>query len=318
MASQTAHSLPEPPHRGPHAAHKRHIHLSARDIAIMRDLADQRLLTAELVAWRHFPPQDGPPAWDPVRTRVSPAAQRRLLQLFQAGYLDRMEQPVWPNTGGAPIAYRLSAFGAATLAAADGRPAYVPAWASALSMDHTLFAARVWCALATACASTANLEMSAWVGESEARRRDAALTATAPTPARVSDKRPIPDGTCLLTLDGRDRVRLFIEVDQATETHAIIARKLTTYAQYRQSMHYRATYGDDSWRILLVTVGSGRMETLIATVKGLERALPALRGRVLCGLRDTMTPDAVLEAIWTVPSSNEHRALVREGLRLRA
>ncbi len=313
MTSRASTTATTASHDGARADQQRHIHLSARDIAILRDLADQRLLTAELVAWRHFPPADGTPAWHPARSRVSPAAQRRLLQLYHAGYVDRLEQPVWPNTGGAPIAYRLSGFGAATLAAVDGRAAYVPAWASALSMDHTLFAARVWCALAVACTTTDNLEMCEWIGESEARRRDAARKQPAPAP----DKRPIPDGTGTLVLDGRDRVRVFVEVDQGTETHAIVAQKLTTYARYRGSPDYRDTYGDDSWRILLVTVGSGRLETLVATVKGLERTLPALHGRVLCGLRASITPGAILEPLWIVPHSGRRRALVREGLRMR-
>ena len=41
-----------------------------------------------------------PEPLDAASERVSPAAQRRLLQLAQAGYLARLTQPVWPGTGG--------------------------------------------------------------------------------------------------------------------------------------------------------------------------------------------------------------------------
>src|SRR5436190_6760874 len=102
----------QPRHRRPDD--RPHVVLSARDLAILRDVAEQRLLTAELLAWRHFPSQTTTPVEE--RETVSWAAQRRLKVLWQAGYLQRVFRPVRLGEGQAAIVYALDEPGAIVLA----------------------------------------------------------------------------------------------------------------------------------------------------------------------------------------------------------
>lgn len=310
----------QPRHRRP--AERPRIGLTARDLAILRDVAEQRLLTAELVAWRHFPGAGGTPVED--RPTVSWAVQRRLQLLWQAGYLQRVFRPVRWGEGQAAIVYALDDLGAAALARHLGvdRAQFLVRRGGplleALFVEHTLAVARCWAALATACARTANLRLVDWRGERALKRGGLAERVRVRRQESAREVPVLPDGTACLELDGVHRARYFLEVDLGTATNAVLTDKIRAYAAYLRTAHYAETYGEASCFVLWVAAGTRRLANALRTVGGVARDEPALRGRVLGAELAAMHPGAVLGPVWTVAESGERRALVRHGLLPRA
>lgn len=307
----------QPRHRRPEERPR--IVLSGRDLAILEDVAEQRLLTAELVAWRHFPGRDG----RPVEERPTPswAAQRRLKLLWQAGYLQRVFRPVRLGEGQAAIAYALDELGATILA--QHRDVDRDKFAmrrgqrmvEALFVEHTLAVARCWAALATACERTRNLRMVAWRGESALKREGLAERVRVQRAQSEREVAVIPDGTCCLVLNGTHRARYFLELDMGTAANAVLADKVKAYAAYMRTAHYAETYGEGNCFVLWVAAGARRLQNALRTIGGVVREEPALRGRVLGLELGLVSPGTVLEPVWNVAGSDDRRALVREGVR---
>lgn len=309
-----------PRHRRPDE--RPHVVLSGRDIAILRDVAEQRLLTAELIAWRHFPGRAGTPVEE--RATVSWAVQRRLQLLWQAGYLQRVFRPVRLGEGQAAIVYALDEPGATVLAQhsdADRDRFSVRRGqhtVESLFIEHTLGVARCWAALATACERTANLRLVDWRGESALKRLGLAERVRVRRSESEREVPVLPDGTGCLVLDGTHRARCFLELDMGTATNAVIADKVRAYAAYLRTAHYAETYGEASCLLLWVTAGTRRAENALRTLAGAARDEPALRGRVLVAALDELTPGTILGPLWRVAGNGERRALVRQGLRFTA
>ena len=293
--------------------------LSGRDIAILRDVAEQRLLTADLIAWRHFPGRAGTPV--EARATVSWAVQRRLQLLWQAGYLRRVFRPVRLGEGQAAIVYALDEPGATVLAQhsdvdrdrfAVRRGQYT---VESLFIEHTLGVARCWAALATACERTANLRLVDWRGESALKRLGLAERVRVRRAESEREVPVLPDGTGCLVLDGAHRARCFLELDMGTATNAVIADKVRAYAAYLRTAHYAEMYGEASCLLLGVAAGTRRAENALRTLAGAARDEPALRGRVLVAALEELTPGTILGPLWRVAGSGERRPLVRQGLR---
>lgn len=307
----------QPRHRRPDVPPR--IVLSRRDLAILRDVAEQRLLTADLVAWRHFPSREGPPV--EARAKVSWAAQRRLKLLWQAGYLQRVFRPVRLGEGQAAIAYCLDDLGATALAqhhAVDRDRFPVrrgQRLVETLFIEHTLGVARVWAALATACARTANLRLEDWRGEQALKRAGMAERVRVRRAESEKEVLMMPDGAGCLVLDGVHRARYFIELDLGTATNAVLADKIRGYAAYLRTDHYAETYGEEQCFVLWVASGARRLENALRALGGHVMQEPALRGRVLGAELDAINPGTVLEPIWRVVGTGEVRALVRGGVR---
>jgi len=293
--------------------------LTPRDVAICLDAHEHRLLDAQIVAWRHFPPAGGVAHED--RARVSSAVQRRLALLADHDFLQRVVRPVLPGTGQAPHAYALGREGAVLLTrriGIDPATLTVPARTTGiLHIDHTLGCARAWAALAAACARTADVRVEHWVGGT-------ALRASS-SHARVQIRRGggaaraltlIPDGTGVLAHDGGARqfvARLFLELDRGTETNARVAEKFAAHAAYLRSPEYASTYGEPMALILWVTESRQRLTNTLRTIAAVARDEPGLRGRVLGAVLDDLGPGTALGPIWTVADTGERRPLLRRG-----
>jgi hypothetical protein len=293
--------------------------LSARDLAILRDVGEQRLLTAELIAWRHFPGRGDTPVED--RDAVSWAVQRRLKLLWQAGYLQRVFRPVRTGEGQAAIAYALDEAGATVLARhsdADREKLGVRRGRRPLEtlfLDHTLAVARCWAALATACERTANLRLVDWRGESALKREGLAERVRVRAAESEREILVMPDGTCCLVLDDAHRARYFLEVDMGTASNTVVAEKMRAYAAYVLTAHYAEHYGEGRCFVLWVAAGPRRLQNALRTIGRVAAEEPALRERILGATLDDMTPGRVLDPIWQVAGSEERRALVRHGIR---
>jgi hypothetical protein len=317
-APRTYQKPRQPRHRRPEERPR--IVLTARDLAILGDVAEQRLLTADLVAWRHFPGRAGTPVEG--RDTVSWAVQRRLQLLWQAGYLQRVFRPVRLGEGQAAIVYALDELGATALAqhhAVDRERFAVRRGqrpAEALFIEHTLGVARCWAALATACARTANLRLVDWRGESALKRAGLAERVRVRQAEGEWEVLVMPDGTGCLVLDDVHRARCFLELDLGTATNAVLAEKVRAYAAYLRTRHYAETYGEGSCLVLWVAAGARRLQNALRTLGAVVRDEPALRGRVLGAVLEELTPATALAPIWQAADSGERRALVRRGVRL--
>jgi len=294
------------------------ITLTPRDAAICRDAHEHRLLDAESVAWLHFPPAGG--VAHEERTRVSSAVQRRLGLLVDHDYLQRVVRPVLPGTGQAPYAYALGREGAALLTrryGLDPATIAVPTRATGIiHIDHTLGCARVWAALAAACARTTDVRLADWRGGTALRaavsgarvqiRRGGGAARTVPV---------IPDGTGVLRHLRGNRpaavARLFDELDRGTEPHARVADKYAGYGAYLRSAEYAATYGEAVALILWVTESRQRLAHTLRTIAAVARDEPGLRGRVLGAVLEDLRPGTALGPIWTVADTGERRPLIR-------
>lgn len=295
------------------------IALTPRDVAICLDAHEHRLLDAEIVAWRHFPPAGGVAHED--RPHVSSAVQRRLALLVDHDFLQRVVRPVLPGTGQAPYTYALGREGATLLTrryGLDPATLAVPTRATGIQhIDHTLGCARAWAALAAACARTADVRVEHWVGGTALRasssgarvqiRRDGGAAQTLPV---------IPDGTGVLVHDDGARrfvARLFLELDRGTETNARVNAKFAAYAAYLRSLGYASTYGEPMTLILWVTEGRQRLAHTLRTIAAVARDEPGLRGRVLGAVLDDLGSGTALGPIWTVADTGERRPLLRRA-----
>lgn len=307
----------QPRHQRPDEAPR--IVLAERDLAILRDVAEQRLLTAELVAWRHFPGAGATPV--EARATVSWAVQRRLRLLWQAGYLQRVFRPVRLGEGQAAIVYTLDDLGAVALARHDGvdRDRFPVSrrhqTVEALFIEHTLNVARVWAALATACERTSNLRLVDWRGERALKRAGLAERVRVRRAQAEKEVLMMPDGTCCLVLDNRHRARYFLELDLGTAPNAALAEKIRGYAAYLRTAHYAETYGEANCFVLWVAAGTRRLANALRILGAVVREEPGLRGRVLAAELDTIHPGSVLGPVWSVVAAEERRALVRAGVR---
>ncbi len=303
------------------AAHPRgeagSVRLTARDLAIFADLQAHRVLPARLIAWRHFPGDDGRPEGRP---KASWAVERRLLALTRVGLLARTRRPVRMGDGSAEYVYTLSAAGRAALA--HGRDVVLPPTvtrgpADILFEDHTVAAAQVWAALATACDRTENLCVERWLSESEIRR----LAARRQAEDTWGDT-PRPDGTGLLVLDGRHRARVYVEVDRHTASHKDLEAKARQYDRYlrvqRDQDANAANTAAPPQYLLCVALGERRLAHALDTFAAAIDPVGPLGGHMLGALLGDMTPDRILDqAVWTVAGAGARRRLVQARLRPR-
>ncbi len=295
------------------------ITLTPRDAAICLDAHEHRLLDAEIVAWRHFPPAGGVAHED--RPRVSSAVQRRLALLADHDFLQRVVRPVLPGTGQAPYAYALGREGATLLTrryGLDPATIAVPARATGvLHIDHTLGCARAWAALAAACARTADVRVEHWVGGTALRAASSSARVQIRRSGGAAQTLPvIPDGTGVLHHDGGERTasaRIFLELDRGTETNARVTAKFAAYAAYLRSLGYASTYGEPMALILWVTESRQRLTNTLRTIAAVARDEPGLRGRVLGAVLDDLGPGTALGPIWIVADTGERRPLLRRG-----
>jgi hypothetical protein len=110
----------------------------------------------------------------------------------------------------------------------------------------------------------------------------------------------IPDSFFSIHVPGKGSSHLFLELDRGTMRTRRFRDKVEAYTTYYKSGGYKRRYGFSGFRVLTVVsdnVGSGRVESLLATVQN----LPQIGRRFwFAHLNDIETHDPLTDPIWTI------------------
>ena len=282
--------------------------LTERDLAIFRDLHDNRFLTTRQLQRLHG-----------ARVR------HRLTRLARARYVDRpAAQWVWRRReggGSRPIVYALGHRGAKALAAAGLTRALARDWternrtlsAWSFLVPHELAVADIRVAFRRACAGVPGLlllQADELTGGSGARGLE--------VPGR--DRPLYPDWIFALALEGATRSEpclFFVEVDRCTEPNVrhgsperqSLARKYEGYLAFARARGQLDQFGVRNFRVLTVTTGGP------AKVMNLAQAAFAVSGgrgaeRFLATSAAALAEQDVLSVPWVNGAGQVSRLIV--------
>lgn len=216
-----------------------------RDLRILRWVARFRYMTREQVEKLEFKPS------------TASYCKRRLMLLYQHGYLDRHFLPLRSAFGAARAYYTLDSRGANLVAETFGLRRAEVDWRprdgrrEPLYMEHAL---RIndFRTLVMLAAQRAALELE-WIDERELKRR--ARDHRVDDPLRSGEKITIvPDGYFTL---GR-RWSFALELDRGTVEETPFKRKVRGYGEWKVSGGYAKAFGTNRLRVLFVVADSKR------------------------------------------------------------
>lgn len=232
--------------------------LSGRDLAIVGQVADLRLMTARQIEIIHFAPTDHENAAAAAR-----ACRRTLERLHREQLLVRLERRIGgARAGSASFIYALGPIGHRVLALSTPRPRFREP--SATFADHTLAVTQLVVDLTThARAGRCDLlvcqpEPVCW--------RTFSL-AGAPAVLR-------PDLFVAIGVDEFE-YRWFCEIDRGTEHLPALLRKCRTYEQYYASGREQAAHGTFG-QVCWIVPTKARAERLSAAIHADRRLTDAL------------------------------------------
>jgi Replication-relaxation len=231
--------------------------LSTRDMAIIGQVAELRLMSARQIQAVHFP--DAAHHNEQAATR---ARQRVLMRLTRERLLSRLERRIGGvRAGSAGMVLALGPIGQRIL---DGsgprRRFYEP---TLRFFDHTLAVAQLVVDLSVA-ARDGLLDLLACQAEPQCWREFGGM----------GGRRVLrPDAFVVLGV-GVYELRWFVEVDRASESLPVIVRKCRLYADYYQSGREQAAHGGVFPRVAWVTPDERRAVALRRAI-GRDRSLPA-------------------------------------------
>ena len=238
-------------------------------------------------------------------------AQRRLLLLYQHGYLSRQFLPVRGGILTSPILYILDQKGADVLKAehADSAIHWTRAHHAAKSLfyAHMLALNDVRIALTVAC-RVRGYRIVTWTGEREMKNGyDFVIEET---PAGRAERMPVlPDSYFAFVAphtDAKQAAHFFVELDRGTETTKRFCRKIRAYIAYVKSVGYTTRYGTKSLRVLTVTTGARRLKSLKAATERVGG-----HSRFWFTTLDTLSSETALtDPIWYVAGRPEPCSLV--------
>lgn len=231
--------------------------LSARDLAITRQVADLRLMSARQIQVLHFP--------DSAHQNVAAASrarQRVLERLVRERLLTRLERRIGGmRAGSAAFIFGLGPIGQRVLALSGGRRrAYEP---TGRFVDHTLAIAQLVVDV-TLAARAGELELLDWQAEPRCWRR---FSGYGGGPRLLR-----PDGFLSLGV-GNYELRWFVEVDRASESLPTVLAKCRLYADYYQSGMEQAAHEGVFPRVCWVVPDEVRAKRLRQGI-GRDRQLP--------------------------------------------
>lgn len=230
--------------------------LSTRDLGIIKQVAELRLMSARQIQALHFP--DAEHDNEQAATR---ARQRVLERLTRERLLIRLERRIGGvRAGSAGFVLAIGTVGQRVLAAGGPRRrSYEP---TLRFVDHTLAIAQLVADLSVA-AGDGLLDLLDVQAEPRCWRQFSSIS-----------------GRCLLRPDafvrlgsGEYELRWFIEVDRATESLPVIVRKCRLYADYYQSGKEQATQGGVFPRVCWIVPDELRAERLRQAIAR-DRTLP--------------------------------------------
>jgi hypothetical protein len=230
--------------------------LSERDLAIIRQVAMLRLMSARQIQAIHFPDDEHENGAAATRAR-----QRVLARLVRERLLMPLERRIGGvRAGSAGLVLALGPIGQRVLTT-DGRRrrSYEP---TLRFVDHTLAIAQLMVDVTVA---------------SRKRRLDLLNAQAEPSSWREFMG---SGGRCLLRPDaflalgvGAYELRWFIEIDRASESLPVVVRKCRLYADYYQSGREQAAHGGVFPRVCWVVPDAKRAERLRESIAR-DRQLP--------------------------------------------
>jgi len=246
-----------------------------RDVQIFKDIYDCGGLTAFQISALHYPLDA------PAEKRVFPIeqphsnCQRRLLQLYEHGYLERREQPQYPSRGRKENIHRLSRKGVRLLAQWLGCPVSdLPYRAQDKNLgveflEHLVLTNDVRVSLMLA-APKHHAHIVTWYTDAYLKRNPLKVT-PATSDGEEKQANLVPDGYFHLHTDAPEPhdYHRFLEIDRGTETgisskdiYRSWERKVKLYLKYYESGEYTRRFGTRGMCILTVTTGEKRLKNL--------------------------------------------------------
>jgi len=291
--------------------------MQPRDLAIVELAYRLRVVSVSQVAALLFPSKGG---------GVSTQCRQRLRLLAASGYLERIEQPMRLHEGRLPYVYLLGPAGCQLLTDElgyepediDWKPAYNRVkWFPLL--DHQLALNDVYVAFSLG-AKRVGWEVKQWVDDRLLRRAHATDRVTVTDPdGRTHEAALVPDAYMILgfpdPLTGEERwLHFFVEVDRATELVADTniqrrswQRHIRAYQAYLDSAAVLARYKTQSIRVLTVTTGVRRLESLRSVTQA-----EGGRSRYWFTTQSELSPTTSVNApIWLKAEGDERVALKR-------
>lgn len=271
--------------------------LTARDKAIIRAVHEYRVLRQDQVQALFFGSRS--------------AAQRRLALLYHHGFLERQFLLVQTGFMSSPSVYLLDRRGEELLRAEVGLDDVH--WKSSHNqvgsdfLEHALAINDVRVAV-TLAARQGDYDLLEWRSETDLKQDYDRVT----LPAARGGSRSVavvPDSYFALDTP-HGKTHFFLELDRGTMTTKRFRTKIDAYLAYYRSGGYEQRYGARSLRMLTVTLGERRLESLKVvteeaggTVWFWFAVLPEL------------TPDTVLEGrVWQVAGKPGREPLITPGV----
>jgi hypothetical protein len=277
--------------------------LQERDTAIVRLVADYRIISSE-----------------EIQALIPGSHQsilRRLQKLYHAGYLDRpRHQKLLPNRR---MIYALGQYGAQLLAQGKERDFVPPRDISERNrelklgfLDHALMISRFRAVLELACRGRDDVRLESWRQDDEIR--DSVQADLPEGPARI----PVcPDAWFVLALPkepaGSNRINVFFEADRSTMSLKRFLTKMRGYWHYRQSGQQTDRFGFRNFLVLTLAPSAERAENLRQITEQVDESQHTSRRMFLFGAQDLCTlaePSRVLGPVWTTPASRERHSLL--------
>ena len=223
--------------------------LSLRDLAVIRHVAELRLMSARQIQALHFPASEH--LGDRAATR---ARQRVLARLCRDRLLIALTRRIGGvRAGSAGLVLALGPVGQRVLAVGGSRQrAYEPSWHF---VDHTLAIAQV----------VVDVRLAARAGTLDALEIQAEPTCWRTFPGMGARLVLRPDGFLALGVGGYE-LRWFIEVDRSSESLPTVLRKCHLYADYYQSGAEQAAHGGVFPRVLWITPDETRAARIRAAI----------------------------------------------------
>ena len=224
--------------------------LSARDLAIIRQVGELRLMSARQIQALHFPASEHDNNLAATRAR-----QRVLTRLCRERLLLALTRRIGGiRAGSAGLVLALGPIGQRVLAQAGSRRrAYEPSWRF---VDHTLAIAQL----------VVDVRLAARAGSLDVLQCEAEPTCWR-TFARLGGRFTLRPDAFLALGVGDYELRWFIEVDRSSESLPTVLRKCHLYADYYQSGAEQAAHGGVFPRVCWIVPDEQRAERVRAAIR---------------------------------------------------
>lgn len=263
------------------------------DVALLRDLSEYRFLNTEQIRALH--------------RRGLRNLQRRLHDLYHAGYVDRPPQQIISALPKGHIVYGLGAKGAEFLfenreeRAEKLRQVKTNRETAFPYIAHALMVSQFRAALSLACEKE-KAKLTRWRQGVELKQ-DLKLKGETPD--------LLPDAFFAIERGDR-RWNFFLEADRSTMTLDRFLGKLKTYWDWWREEKYKERLDISRFRVLTITVSEERKENLRRTAKSADARRQGSNMFLFISEKDysLKKPEAVFQPIWVSPRDEAEHSLL--------